>query len=96
MTPYTDDNTAALIDEAATVVMTRALMLFGDAGPTISVLVSLVRQAQAMLFDAVADARDQEYTWEQIGSRLSTGPSAARHRYGSSSSSRMNQLREQA
>jgi len=97
MTPYIDDGTAALIDEAATnLILTRAPMLFGDAGPSISVLVSLVRQAQAMVFDAVGDARDQEYTWEQIASRLGTGSSAARHRYGSSSRSRMNQFREHA
>jgi hypothetical protein len=49
-----------------------------------------------MVFDAVGGARDQEYTWEQIASRLGTGSSAARHRYGSSSRSRMNQFREHA
>jgi len=43
MTPYIDDGTAALVDEAATnLILTRAPMLFGDAGPSISVLVSLV------------------------------------------------------
>lgn len=33
------------------------------------------------LHDAVADARDQGYTWEQIADRLATSVSTARRRY---------------
>jgi hypothetical protein len=82
MIPYTDDDTAALIDETATsLVLMRAPMLLGDAGPTISVLVSLAGQAEQLLFDAVADAKDQGYTWDQIASRLATTTATARRRY---------------
>jgi len=81
-TPYTDDDTYTLIDEAAyTLTISRAPMSFGDAGAAVSVLVSLAAEAKRRLHDAVADARDQGYTWDQIADRLATSESTARRRY---------------
>lgn len=80
--PYTDEDTAFFIDEAVTsLVLMRAPMWLGDAGPTISVLVSLAGQVEDLVFDAVTGARDQGYTWDQIASRLATSATAARRRY---------------
>jgi hypothetical protein len=80
--PYTDDNTYALIDDAAyTLTIFRAPMSFGDAGAAVSVFVSLAAEADGRLHDAVADARDQGYTWDQIADRLATSESTARRRY---------------
>jgi hypothetical protein len=80
--PYTDDNTYHLIDEAAYILtIFRAPMSFGDAGAAVSVFVSLAAEAAGRLHDAVADARDQGYTWDQIADRLATSESSARRRY---------------
>jgi hypothetical protein len=56
-------------------------MSFGDAGAAVSVFVSLAAEAAGRLDDAVADARDQGYTWDQIADRLATSNSTARRRY---------------
>lgn len=82
MIPYTDECSAAVIEAAAvSLVLMRAPMWLGDAGPTVSVLVSLGAAAYDALYDAVADARDQDYTWDQIAGRLAMSATAARRRY---------------
>jgi hypothetical protein len=83
MHPYTDADTTRIIDQAIIALVTlRAPMWLGDPGPTISVLVSLVGEADNRVSDAVADARDQGYGWDQIASRLCTTVATARRRYG--------------
>jgi len=80
--PYTDDNTYTLINDAAYTLTTfRAPMSVGDAAAAVSVFVSLAAEADGRLHDAVADARDQGYTWDQIADRLATSESTARRRY---------------
>jgi hypothetical protein len=80
--PYTDDKSYKLIDDAAyTLTIFRAPMSFGDAGAAVSVFVSLAVEAEGRLHDAVADARDQGYTWDEIARRLATSESTARRRY---------------
>jgi hypothetical protein len=80
--PYTDADTARIVDQAViTLVTVRAPMWLGDPGPTISVLVSLAGEADGRLYDAVAEARDQGYSWDQIASRLCTMVATTRHRY---------------
>jgi hypothetical protein len=82
--PYTDADTATVIDQAVTtLVLLRAPMWLGDPGPTISVLVSLATEADSRLYDAVADAADQGYSWDQVAFRLDTSVATARRRYGS-------------
>ncbi len=53
----------------------------GDAGAVLSCLASLIAEAQARLPDAVADARDRDYTWPEIATRLAATASTARRRY---------------
>jgi len=79
---YTNNDTAVLIREAAvTLTIFRAPMGLGDAGATVSVLVSLAAEADGQLWEAVADAHDQGYTWDQIADRLATSVTAARRRF---------------
>jgi hypothetical protein len=52
-----------------------------DPGATISVLVSLLAEAQAWLIEVVADARHHNYTWDSIAEYLASTVPAARHRY---------------
>ncbi len=79
--PYTDDDTIHLINDAVkTLTIFRAGEL-GDAGATVSVLASLIAEAEYQLNDAVAAARDHGYTWDQIGWRLNLHATTARRRY---------------
>jgi len=48
----------------------------------VHLLASLHRQIQARLPDAVADARDQDYSWAEIGDLLGITRAAAWNRYG--------------
>lgn len=80
--PYVDDESLALIEDAV-----QSLVCFrgsgaGDAGAALSCLTSLVIEALSRLPNAVADARDHDYTWEEIAGRLATTASNARRRYG--------------
>jgi hypothetical protein len=87
--PYTDEDSVLVVEEAATsLALVRAPMWSGDAGPMISVLVSLSDQAQDLLFDVVALARDQGYTWDDIARRLAATPVSARRRYAGQARSR--------
>lgn len=80
--PYTGADTAALIDQAVeTLVLLRSPMQLGDAAATISALVSLAAEIDRRLPDAVADARDQDYPWDAIASRLATTTATAQRRY---------------
>jgi hypothetical protein len=79
--PHTDDICRQLIDNA---VLGLILVRGGDPrdpGATISVLVSLIAEAEDRLPDAVADARDRGYRWWRVAERLATSVSIARHRY---------------
>lgn len=80
--PYNDDDTKALIDQAVeTLVLIRCPTGLGDPGPTLSVLASLAADIQNRFDDAVADARDHSYTWDQIASRLAVSPRTAQRRH---------------
>lgn len=80
--PHTDADSVAVIDEAIeTLVLLRAPMSLGDAAATISVLVSLAAEVDSRLPDAVADARDQDYSWDDIATRLATTAADAKSRY---------------
>ena len=47
----------------------------------VSCLVSLAVEADDRLHDAVADARDQRYSWDEIAQRLATSTTTARRRF---------------
>jgi hypothetical protein len=80
--PYTDADSETLVAELVdTLTIFRCPMGLGDAGATVSVLASIEAEITFQLLDAVADARDQDYTWNDIAKRLGTTASTARHRY---------------
>ena len=68
-------------DAVTLLVLLRAPMRLGDEGPAISALSSIIIQAEDLLFDAVAGARDQGYTWDEIAGRLACSTAAACRRY---------------
>ena len=81
--PVADAATAAVLDEAITsLALLRHPGLIGDAGVHLHDLASLAAQAEAVLPGMVADARDQDYTWTQIGDRLGLSNPRAWWRYG--------------
>lgn len=81
--PYTDADTVGVVDGAVDLlVVFRCPLGLGDAGAVLSCLVSLIAEADGRLADAVADARDQGYGWDDIAARLAIGVATARRRYG--------------
>jgi hypothetical protein len=80
--PYLDEESLAVVGQAvASLACTRGSGP-GDAGAVLSSLASLVAEAQSRLPDAVADARDQDYTWAEIAGRLASSAATVRRRYG--------------
>jgi hypothetical protein len=53
----------------------------GDSAVHLHALASLIAQAEQLLPQAIADARDQELTWTQIGELLGTTATTAARRY---------------
>jgi hypothetical protein len=81
--PRTGQDSDLVLDQALTALgPLRSLDWLGDAGVTVHLLASLHRQIQARLPDAVADARDQDYSWAEIGDLLGITRAAAWNRYG--------------
>jgi hypothetical protein len=80
--PATSPDSERVIDEAITSLGTlRNLPWLGDPGATLHLLTSLIHQAQQRLPTAVADARDQEYSWAQIADLLGVTRASAWQRY---------------
>ena len=79
-TPVVDDLSATVLDEAIdTLGELRTPYWLGDSAVRRHALASLLKQGQELLPAAVAQARDQDLTWDQIGALLGvTGPAAAR------------------
>jgi hypothetical protein len=66
LAPATGEDTERVIDDAIETLGTlRSLPWLGDAGATLHLLTSLIAEAQHRLPRAVADARDQDYSWAQ-------------------------------
>lgn len=80
--PYIDDETAALTERAVESLVCCRGSGTGDAGAVLSCLTSLIIEALSRLPDAVADAREQDYSWDEIAGRLATTASRARRCYG--------------
>ena len=80
--PATGPDSDAVLDDAIGSLGTlRGLEWVGDAGVTLHLLASLIRQAEQLLPRAVADARDQDYSWAQIADLLSVTRASAWQRY---------------
>jgi hypothetical protein len=78
--PVVDDLSATVLDEAIdTLAELRTPYWLGDSAVRLHALASLLKQGQALLPAVVAQARDQDLTWNEIGELLGvTGPTAAR------------------
>ena len=80
--PATGPDSEHVIDDAiASLGTLRNLPWLGDAGATLHLLVSLIHQAEQRLPTAVADARDQDFTWAQIADLLGVTRASAWQRY---------------
>jgi hypothetical protein len=56
-------------------------MWIGDASADLHVLTSLIKEAESRIARAVADARDQEYSWAEIADLLGVTRASAWQRY---------------
>jgi hypothetical protein len=80
--PVVDDLSATVLDEAIeTLSKLRTPYWLGDSAVRLHALESLLQQAQALLPEAVAQARDQDLTWDQIGQLLGLTATTASRRY---------------
>ena len=80
--PFTDADSTRVVDDAVrSLLARRGPSEADDAAAMLAVLVSIVVEADSRLPDAVADARDQGCTWEQIAMRMAMTVPAVRHRY---------------
>jgi hypothetical protein len=80
--PRTDEHSAVILSDAIDALAAlRTPYWLGDSAVHLHALASLVAQAQQMIPDAIAAARDQELSWTQIGQLLNITPRAAAHRF---------------
>lgn len=80
--PYIGEETVVLVDEAVWSLVVLRGGEMGDGRAVVSALASLIAEAQSRLPDAVADARDQDYAWAEIATRLASTASTVSRRYG--------------
>jgi hypothetical protein len=76
-----DESEAVLVVAIDDLVMLRSPMWSGDAGAVLHALASLSAQIQQWLPDAVADARDQEYSWSEVARLIGVTTATARRRF---------------
>lgn len=82
LAPATDQFSAGVVEEAIeSLGSLRGLSWVGDAGVTLHLLMSLTVEAESRVARAVADARDQEYSWAEIGDLLGVTRASAWQRY---------------
>jgi hypothetical protein len=79
--PRVDEDSLEVLNDAIdNLARRRTLYWLGDSSVRLHALASLIAQAEQLLPDAVHHARDQEFTWHEIGQLLNTTPAtAARH-----------------
>jgi hypothetical protein len=80
--PATGDDSAVVLDAAIeSLGALRGLEWVGDAGVTVHLLASLLAEARSRMPRAVADARDQDYSWGQVAELLGVTRASAWQRY---------------
>jgi hypothetical protein len=83
LAPAAGDDTEIVLEVAIeSLGKLRGLAWLGDAGARLHLLASLLAEAERRLSRAVADARDQECSWAQIGDLLGVTRASAWQRYG--------------
>jgi len=76
-----DDSTQIIEDAVYQLGVCRSPMNDGDAALRVHALATLIAGADALLADAVADARDQDHPWTDIARQLGVTADTARRRY---------------
>ena len=80
--PRVDDDSLEVLNHAIdTLAQRRTPYWLGDSSVRLHALASLIAQAERLLPDAVHDARDQEFSWAEIGQLLNLSPATAARRY---------------
>jgi len=80
--PHSDDDTYDLIDHALAELAERRGAWLGDDLTAITLIASLIEQAERCLPELVTSARLNGHTWEEIATVLATSPDQARLRFG--------------
>jgi hypothetical protein len=83
--PRSGDDTYDLVDDALAGLAQRRGTWLGDPLAAITLLASLIDQAERMIPLLAAEARDHGATWHDIATTLATSPEQAELRYGSGS-----------
>jgi hypothetical protein len=76
-----DESDAVLVVAVNDMIMLRSPMWHGDSGAVLHALASLTATIAAWLPDAVADAKDQDYTWGEIAELLGRQKSTTKQLY---------------
>jgi hypothetical protein len=79
--PHSGDDTFDLIDDALAALAARRGAWLGDDLTAISLLASLIDQAERCLPELVTNARLNGHTWAEIARALATSPDEARLRF---------------
>jgi len=80
--PATGEDSRAVLDAAIeSLGQVRGLEWVGDAGVTVHLLASLIAEARSRMPRAVADARDQDYSWGQVAELLGVTRASAWQHY---------------
>ncbi len=79
--PASGDDTYDLIDDAMATLAERRGAWLGDEITAITLIASLIDQAERWLPQHVHDARANGHSWEQIARALATSPVEARLRF---------------
>jgi hypothetical protein len=80
--PMAGQDTETVLDEALVSLGTlRSMGWVGEAGVDLHLLTSLIAEATSRLPRAVADARDQDYSWAEIADLLGVTRASAWQRY---------------
>jgi hypothetical protein len=80
--PRSGDDTYDLIDDALYALAERRGAWLGDDLTAITLIVSLIDQAERFLPELVTSALLNGHTWGQIAAALATSPEQARLRFG--------------
>jgi hypothetical protein len=82
LTPATGTDSDQALDTAIeNLAVHRNIPAFGDTGTTIHLVASLAQQADQRLTQLVTDARNENYSWAEIGDLLGVTRSSAWQRY---------------
>jgi hypothetical protein len=79
--PHSGDDTFDLIDDALATLAERRGAWLGDDLTAITLIASLIDQAERCLPELVHNARASGHSWHQIAQALATSPDQARFRF---------------